>query len=189
MVGLRGFIWKSVTSTGSIPGFVLLTSLSMIWRSWWTSSFPSLWLTPNWLDQSVRTAKGRAAIWRNPGRLEGWAKRNPMKFSKGKISPTASEERGPVIIRAGNLPGWLGSSSAERLTGVMVQRRPTAWDASIQTTINWGKLSREPSIVVDCSNYPERRGWGNRVCSTLAGDGFEQGEWSPALRVYKQVPK
>lgn len=117
-------------------------------------------LTANWLDQSVRTAKGRAAIQRNPSRLKGRTNRNPVKFSKGKVSPTASEERSPAIIQAGNLPGWLGSSSTERPWRVMVQRWP-AWDASIQSMINWGKLNREPSMVVDWSNYPERlREWG-----------------------------
>lgn len=87
---------------------------------------PCLWMTPNWWDQSIHTLQGRAAIQRDPDRLEGWADRNLMKFNKdehqvlhlGRKDPLQWHKLGAACLAAEQLCGTL--------LGVMVQRRPTA---------------------------------------------------------------
>ena len=83
------------------------------WKRSWNS--PQQVCGQNQGGLALETPKGRTAIQRDLGRLEEWAKRSRMKFSKDKV----------LYLRVINSLQWyrLGSNSADSHLGLTVERR------------------------------------------------------------------
>ncbi|GAB0203076.1 mitochondrial enolase superfamily member 1 [Grus japonensis] len=87
------------------------------------------------------TSEGCAAIQQDLDRLESWVERNLIKFNKGKCRVLHLGRNNPIHqYRLG--VGLLGSSSAEKNLGVLVDKLSMSQQCALVANAFWGALRR-----------------------------------------------
>lgn len=70
----------------------------------------------------AKATQSCATLWKDPDRLESWAEKNNLKFSKGKHRVLHPRRSNPLHQYSPGA-GLMGSSSAEKDLGVLVDNK------------------------------------------------------------------
>lgn len=103
---------KRRTAGGLAWDLSCLIFLSVPWSRQWSARSSSLQMTPN-NEGPADMLEGRAAVQRDPSRLEKWAENNFVKFSKKKSQVLPQGGKHPCSSPGPGGTGW-GAALQER---------------------------------------------------------------------------